>query len=880
MAEPRSFDIKINGMPYVFAHAWAERHSTKANKSLEDEAKIPIQRPDHEVGAYLGRESSDWYVESYRNFQDGAGQRSLDHAAANRSRFVDSRSIDGSRQAEMRLAAATSTLTGVAGRTPTAVACEGMGRLWCVWRDAYGHDALYYYDQATDAWYGAPNSSVYPYDGGISAICSDGDWVYFAVTGSLSVNGVFKVRAGTSTVKISDVQSISAMAVCMGYLCVARDGVAGENPIPNGSSAGYLDFTAEPGRAYVACTPSETSVWMPNLVTEDLVALDDNFVYWLVRSGEGATIGEESRIYKFNPTAEGYAFGSAATFPTGFTAECLCGYLGRLFCGGYEKTPTVDNSAVSSSGMGEIYSLTPGETWERVVHIGEEELADSRIWSITAYERFIYFLAGSQLYRYSIVEGGYEHVGALASGVETAYWTDLPPASWTLTWDATGEPPASNWVREDSTNPAPDTHVECSGGLAYVRCENNAWSMWRHADPALTGDGMLEFAIQGIVSDGGMHGIGNSSAALVVRTVAGTVFEGNTYCYLYVRRRRNKIYEWDHVGTFPDWRANEKDAGHLVTIRLQLDDTAKAGYIYVNGELQRSIAYAELSLGQPVFWTTIPLANSVFFSVGSPRTDQTREKERIYFSYLRYNRGTLYDPPPTTMVGDSAKLIARYGSVFAAVSGAGCYRTSRYNERGYATEGWLRLSDSSMGIDGVKKYLRYTDVLHAPLGFDEEIRITTYIDGAPYETFVLNQAACGGERLSSLSLPTGFGTKLAIDAYTVGAKVELRGPGTSTPVVYAVVLRGTLETVRRYIYILNCYDLTPDSSGSGVDQPYSGQVLLANLRQIRGRAVEFESRIEGTFVGKIEQLELHHGIDTDGSESEYQGVVVVQVREL
>jgi hypothetical protein len=885
MAVPRTYDLLINGMPYVLDHLWARAQGIAPMRSLEEEASIPIQRPDHEVGAYLAREKSDWYVEAYRNWQDGSGQRSLDHADADRSRFYSSYATDGSRQGELRLAPATVGLTAVAGAVPTAVACEGMGRLWCVWHGA--HDNLYFYNQASDTWSVAPGT--HPTDGSITACCSDGDYVYFAVTGSTAEggagNGVWKVRASTSSSKISALQKITGMCVVTGHLCVARDQVSSEEGVPNGSSAGFLDFTAEPNRAYVPCTPTGSSFWGPNLVSEELCALN-SYAYWLVRSGEGAVIGEEAKVMRFSPIAEAYDFGEVQAFPVGFTGECMCSYLDVLYVGGYEKVPTYDDAGVSDSGMGEIYRLEPGGTWERVVHIGEEELADSRIFALTPYERFIYFIAGSQLYRYSIVHGGYEHAGQLASGVETLYWTDIGPSEWTETWDGSTAPPIDFVLTKSPTPNNPDLLVESSDGVTYLRANNRSWAVWRHADAALTGNAMMEFKVQGIVSNGGMHGIGNSDAALIVRTVAGVVFDGGTYCYVYLRRRSVGNYIWDLVGVYPDWRAAGNDPGHWVTIRLQLDHTNRKGLVFVNGVLRRSVDYVAISTAEPV-WGTTSLKNAVFFSVGSPDEErkhepvpQTRERERIYFDYLRYVRGVIVDPPPVTYRGDVARLVARYGSVFAVISSRNVYRTRRSSESAYATYGWMRVSDSSMGIDGVKKYLRYIDVLHESLKVGEEIRLTTYVDGEPYEVFVLNQAACAGERLSSISLPTGVGTRLAIDCYTAGFKIEFFGPGTSTPLVSTIVLRCTLETVNRYIYVLDCQDQSFDASDSGVYQEYSGETLIDNLRQIKGRAVEFWSPISGTFIGKFEDLELHHWRASDESESEYHGTVVLKVREL
>lgn len=883
MAVPRGYDVLINGIPYVAAHRWAAARDMTAMAWVEDEAEIPIQRPDHDVGAYLSRDRSDWYVESFRNWQDGAGQRSLDHADANRSRYHSSFCIDASRQGALRLQPATVSLAEVAGRRPTAVACEGMGRVWVVFRGTDGKDALYYYDQASDSW--VLRGGAHPSDGVITAICSDGDYVYFSVTGAAAGNGVYKCRAGTASTKISSVQKITGMCVVAGYLCVARDKVSGETNIPNGSSAGYLDFTAEPNRAYVPCTPNPGSVWMPELSTEDLVEVDDS-AYWLVRSAEDTTIGEQTRLFRFNPLSEGGGFSPVATFPTGFVGECAAAGLGEVYVGGYYKAPKVDDSGPSASGMGVIYRVIPGGTWERVVHIGEDELTDSRIFAMACYERYLYFVAGASLYRLAMQRGGYEHVAELPTGVPTTSWSDIEPSGWTDSWEGETDPQSEGWSLTPRYDKDPKLVVESADSKTYLRCENASWALFRKADPQLTGDAMMEFSVTRIVSDGGMQGIGNSSAALLTRTVANKVYQGGTYCYVQVRRRQGGSFVWDEIGMWPAWKGTDPSGDKMVTVRLQLDHTNKRGVVYINGQEKRSIPYNQLPLSKPIFHTgkeektAIPLKNAVFFSVGSPINDQTVERERIYYDYVRYVRGQLVDPPPVTYVGDQARLIARYGSVFSAVSGKAVFRTRRQGESAYATSGWLRTSETSMGIDGLAKYLRYIDLRHEPLGAGQQIHITPLVDGQSYETFVVSEASSPGDRQTILALPTGLRQQLAIEGSSVAVLIKLVGPGDSTPVLYNVTIRATIETVRRYQYILNCYDATPDASGSGVDQPYSGQVLIDNLRQIQGRSVEIESRISGRYIGRIERLELRQGIDTDGSESEYQGVVVLRIREL
>lgn len=886
MGLPRAYHVLINDIPYTLAEEWARLNEMPASKWIEREPRGSIQRPDAEVGAFTTKEESDWDGESYANWQDGMGQRSLDHADANRSRYETGWRLDGSRQGELRLQPASEELGGITGRTPTGVACSAGGVYYAVWRNATSDDDLYYYNDALDTWTAITKGAgvdASPTDGQISAVGTDGHHVYLAVTGSpAGSNGIFRYIPGGATVWISHVEKVSAMSCYAGYLCLARDNVSGETglpiPVPDGSSAGYLDWAAEPNRAYVPCTPNPASIWNPSLVTVGLIT-HETHVYWLTKEKTG---GEEALLTRYNPIIAGYDFCEVARLPRGFVPTSIEAYSSRIFVGGHERTPTIDYKAVSASGIGVIYAVVPGEAWERLVHIGESELDDNRVFAMACWQRWLYFIAGASIYRWNLARGGYEHVDELELGVPVEHWSDVG-AAWTLVWDGSADPGSVGYVAEQSTSPPPALAASYTASVAYFRVANAAWTVWHYDDPLLTGDGMMEFKVQGICSDAGIHGIANDEASLAVRTVADKAKAG-TYATLYVRRREVYIdkngvtktrYVWDSLGKYEAQTGSE----NWITARLILDDTEKIGKVFVNGELKRSLAYTHIPASAEVF-PDVPVTNTVWFSIGGPVRDQTNKQERIYFDYVQYVRGLLIDPPPTTIVGAPAGLDAYYGCAFASISTKAVYRTRRELEQVYQTSGYAIMSASSCGWAGIAKYLRYVELVHDPINAGESVLVTIIVDGQEQDTLTFDQAVCGGASRSLIGIPSAVALWPGIEAATISAKVQLKGPGYSTPVVRGVNLLATLETVNRYQFVLNCYDQTPDSSGSGVAQPYDGQILIDNLRQVRGRPVSFDTALTGPFIGRIESLEFHDGVHTNASASEYQGIVVLQVREL
>jgi len=830
-------DVWLNSVAFAADRAWAAEHNTAAMMLIEDEAELEVRRPDPELGLYVAREKSDWCLQGYRDWQAGAGQRSLDHAGALTNRFYSSEAIDIATRGRIKLAPSLDEVETVANRTPTGVCCEGHSYQWAVWREAGGTDNLYF--RSTGNWTVAPGVA-HPTTGQITAVICDGDYIYAAFTGAGAADGIYKGRSLTAFVKVSDVENVTKMAVCMGHLCLARDYVTGETV--NGSSAGYLDFTAEPNRAYVPCTPTTANIWMPNVDTKAFCVLDTH-VYWMIASGQ------ETAIYRFNPIAVGYDFAEVARFKEGFLGEAMEGYLGRLFVGGYLRTANAVDNAISASGIGVLYGVLPSDnSYERLVRLGENESEDNRIMALAAHGDYIYMIAGAGLWRYDVTTGSYAHLGALASGVAATYWSDVP--AWTATWDGSAEP-AAPWAFTKSTSPDGTPTLDFAGNRMNVKVANNGWAMWKRDSVGMVADCMMETAIYGAVSDGGEFGLANDEALLRISVTKPAYMLGVIHLWVY---RGGIPYP---VGAYPSGSAIG------TTVRLVLDDTLDRGYVYVNGFKKVTIPYSQLPLATVM---GAAMESCIYLSCGSTRGDQSSEGEEITYDYASFHATTIVLPPPVSYTGVTCALLASLSGIYSLISGDSVYALARTNQQSYATSGEVVTSESSMGTE-LLKHLRYIDVVHDFVGSGETIWVTPIIDGIEREPYEIDSTETSRRTQLELSTLEEDGEVVnSIEAYTVALKIGLEGPGDGTPEVISATVRGTVESVRRYQYVLSCLDTLGF---------YSPSQLIDHLKSISGRAIDVSANLGGTYVGKIERIEIH-----EARSATYAGVAVVRIREL
>jgi hypothetical protein len=387
------FDVIVDGVGFVAAWDWATQNGYQsALLDITEPGDVPIgSTPAAESAPMLVRERSDWYVWSVANWQEGAGQRTHDDALASDTRFFISENVDIERQGELRLTRAVHTLANPTQRTATGVLCNGLGTVWAVFRSGE-HDQVAYWDG--DAWVfptGQP-----PLGGTISSLTCDGAYVYAAWPDS-GIMKMKRLRAMTEAL----IPRVVSMCISSGMLCIAREGVRDEENIPNGASAGYLNY-ADP-RAYVPCTPTlgtePAFITMPDMGIVGL-APERNWVYL-------ATVnGQNSHVYRFQPLTGD--FEDAAGFADGFVATCVTAAAGMVIIGGYYH-PGIDaeGNEIEDTGIGAIYTLIPGSGVELLTDIGDDPNGDTRVLSVAPHGKRLAIISGGNLLHWDLVRGGW-----------------------------------------------------------------------------------------------------------------------------------------------------------------------------------------------------------------------------------------------------------------------------------------------------------------------------------------------------------------------------------------------------------------------------------------------------------------------------------------
>lgn len=395
------FDVIIDGHGFVAAWDWARQNGyLSAAIDVTDEGDVPYgSTPAAESQPLLAREKSDWYVWEVTNWQSGAGQRTHDEADALDARFYESARIDITSQGQVGLASVPVTLTNPFGWRPTGKVCSALGTVWAVFRQGPNDKVAYWAGAEWRFPSGQPNTG-----GKVSSICSDGPVVYVAWPDSKVMQmRVTAAEASTTAMTTANVDRVTAMCVSSGMLCVAREGVHGEDGVPEGASAGYINYATP--RAYVPCTPtlgeSETFITMPDLGIVGMCT-EGTWAYILTANGQ------LTHIYRFQPLTG--TFEDAAGFADGFVGTCLCGTAGLVFIGGYYH-PGVDANGLELAGVGigAVYMLSPGSGVELLTDIGEEVITDHRVQSVAPHGKRLAVIAGESLLWWDLVKGGWHH---------------------------------------------------------------------------------------------------------------------------------------------------------------------------------------------------------------------------------------------------------------------------------------------------------------------------------------------------------------------------------------------------------------------------------------------------------------------------------------
>ena len=378
-----------------------------------DTPTLPASTAVSTKGDYGVRDAKDAFRIVQTDWSVGQGQETYDHTTDSESGFWESKNIDTSVKGTLRLG--REMITSLLG-TRSPVICVG------------------YLDDGTPALFAGRSGSPfieYSLDGDewsavagtvAEPVCltSDGDKVYAAR------KDTGQIIAGNSTGWASLIAG--GDNADFDHLAFASGVLYGSKMNSTTPEVWAYHVTANVPALEQSTAPSGSSI---NAVGENFgLVPSQNVVYW------GVTNGTTTKVFKVM-----YGDGSVvqpvlqevAVFPDGFVGLCMYSYLGDVYVGGCY--PGVD----PDTGIGAIYAII-SDTPALLTEVGTDRTLDNRVVSISAWERDIYFVAASQVWRWDMRYGGYSHwTGPLdPSPVQT--YADI---TWDKTWDFSAAPSAA-----------------------------------------------------------------------------------------------------------------------------------------------------------------------------------------------------------------------------------------------------------------------------------------------------------------------------------------------------------------------------------------------------------------------------------------------------
>jgi hypothetical protein len=385
-------------------------------------------------GDYGVRDAKDAFRIVQSDWSEGAGQLSYDRDQDSESAFWASKSIDVSTIGTMRLGPAL-TITDNTDRLAYSLAALKSSGTPLVFASQHGTPYLEYSLDGVD-WTGVTVGTL---ANDVVGLCTDGAWVYVIADTSGSNNPVQFGKPGTAFASLSSSGSNSgfnAIAFASGVLYGAKDG--GGNDMFGGTTSSQLGCfnSTSPDPVWTALSPEAGRNINAVGVSFGLVAVG-SYVYW------GITNGMVTKVYKAKSgggTVDD-ELTEVCTFPHGFVGASLYSYLNTVYVGGHF------DGATANTGLGAIYAVI-NDTPALLTEVGSDRTLDNRVLSMCAYERNLFFISGTQLWRWDLRYGGYSHWAGPLNSVPITIYENL---TWVGTWDMAAAP---------GTGAEPDTDID------------------------------------------------------------------------------------------------------------------------------------------------------------------------------------------------------------------------------------------------------------------------------------------------------------------------------------------------------------------------------------------------------------------------------------
>lgn len=784
--------------------------------------------------AYDVRDANDFWRIVFTDWVKGAGQESRDTSEADAALFYESHSIDISKAGAFALGPASfpydTDADDIDGPIYAALKTsgevvgipDGKPAVFAAFEPPLegGPDSVRY--SVDNVTWTPVDLGETPPSGSVTCFADDGEYCYVAFTGT---DGVWRGQASDEEWEAwgtgADADGIVEMAYCNGVLYAAKGDAT------TAAELGSFDMTTG---AWTKFNPHYVSA---GAVTAGLVKMGP-YVYWTI------TNGVRSTVYKANALADD-PLAEWASFPTGFVALCSAEYGGVVYVGGYYDGPDDDNV----TGVGALYACTDSGP-VLVVQLGISS-EDWRVYAITAYEKFLYFVSHGSVWRYDLVHGGYSHWFVIAEA------GDSDDIDWDVEETMASEPSEPAWTvlelggshaAEDGVLTMSATYPE---DVAFV-C----------ADAGLDSEvgTTVEFEIpaNGVQGTYGYVTIddGTDSLNLYVgcNPGGGGTYDASDQVWLY------SFYTMEPIPSF--YGICHWNYGEAATVRASLKGGAAT--VWLNGQLTRTFTY----LHEPEASPRIATGISTHLDVPA-----------VVFKLDRLAYSAAGNFSPHFAATGTTWLAAVRDAVWVGTTNAEIRKqVAKASENSgvmYATAGSLSSSRSTARMSTIPKYFSSADVFLAdPLAATETVSVQTIVDGVVADSGLITETS--DEKLRNYAIDRS-GREISV-------RTLLGSDGTSTPEVKQVVVKFIPMSTSNalHTYTVNLRD--------NVQSAVSGQKYDQDPDAIMNRVVAWANQVLTiqyaglSFKGKLEAVEAKGYPQSRGQAADNQGTVRLTFREM
>jgi hypothetical protein len=804
-------------------------------------------------GDFGVRDVTDHFRIVQTDWSQGSGQKTYDRDADSEAAFWESKNIDVGTIGELKLGpkvtettldgtgsghtGLTGTSTGALPTIAAPVIAHGSSTWPLIWGAFSSTETEERIRFSADGvtWERLGNTSSLGPDGTPTSFASDGESLYAAANGHVWLVGTMQAtRFGTAPSYDSAID-ITHLAFASGTLYGTKGSVTVDAQLGVFTSLG----------GWSALTPEVTTAINAAGTTFGLVA-SGNYVYW------GITNSMVTKVYKakFGGGAGADELSAVATFPTGFVGVSMYAYLGTVYIGGHF------DGTEPNTGIGSIYAIV-GDTPARLTDVGDDRARDNRVLAISAYERNLYFVADSQLWRWDLVNGGYSHfAGPLNSTTLTPYSSVL----WDGTYDMTTNPGTGT-----ATGDGFVTYDYNGTANFYVGVKDDAYDVYVDDTDintnALGNTVEMDIPREAVWSAEGYRTSGDVTLTMVYFYFG--ISDKTQTVRVNIAKDKNSSLYWGSLKSGSTLLSTFliSDASVAHSIRLTLKGTSAK--VYADGALVASGTATAASANE-----------RILFGAKNASTKSDHESS-CYIDRIRWATG-IYDPTdigtPVTGVGLACfrdKVVATCTGVKSTVSDPTKYALLQTD----GTPPYLLSSRSSGNMPTVEKYF---SAVHLTLGSPverESVTVSVSIDGV------------WGNPIAASTDSTANLLVFPIDrSVATGKVIQWQVNVTSsdellTPIITeaSVVFDPIPKIPKEWTYFIRCWRDAEDNTGHDWDE--DAETVSAWLEEIAGTVVSVERAGRASYNGRIEQLDLVEA-PPSGKANGREGLFQIAVKEV